>query len=77
MPADNRWSRLGHGNFRTLDADHVGGDSSMLRSWHGQGGAGSSGDLQEVATIHVRFQHGLLLFSLGAADVYVSGFNSR
>ena len=34
-------------------------------------------DLQEFVAIHVQVQHGLPLFPLIAADVYVSGFDSR
>lgn len=36
----------------------------------------SSGDFQEFAPIHVSPQHELPLFSLVAADVYVSGLGS-
>jgi hypothetical protein len=44
-------------NCSDLDAGHFVGGSTMPRSWHGQGGTGSSGDLQEFAVVHVRFQH--------------------
>ena len=65
-------------NCSDLDADHFGGETAACpESWHGQGGAGSGSDLQEFAAIHVRVQHGFLLLSLVAADVYVSGFDSR
>jgi hypothetical protein len=46
-------------NCSDQDADHFLGGSTVSRSWHGQGGTGSSGDLQEFAANHVRFQHAL------------------
>src|ERR1043165_3342358 len=52
------------GNCSDLDADHFGGGSTRTRSRHGQGGTGSSGNLQKVATIHVRFQHAQILYRL-------------
>jgi hypothetical protein len=42
-----------------------------------EGGAGSSGDLQELIAIPVQFKTGLLLLSLVAADVNLRGFDSR
>jgi hypothetical protein len=55
---------IGKRNCSDLDADHFGRCSSMSGSRHGQGGTGSSGDLQKFAAIHVRSQHGLLLWFL-------------
>ena len=43
----------------------------------GQDGTGSSGDLIYVRFQHALPRHGLLLFSLVAADVYFPGLDSR
>jgi hypothetical protein len=42
-----------------------------------EGSARNGGDLQEFAAIHTEFKHVRLLFSLVAADVNVSGLDSR
>ena len=34
----------------------------MSRNWHCESGSGTSGNFQEFAAIHIRFQHGLLLW---------------
>ena len=58
------------GNRSDLDTDHSGCDSSMAGIWHGQGGARSGGKFEEFSAIHIQFQHGLVLSSLVAPDVY-------
>src|SRR5205823_14218546 len=65
-------------NCPHLDADHFGRrNSSLSQSRHSQGGASSSGDLQEFTAIQIQSRHRFLLGSLIAADVYFSGFHSR